>query len=99
MLKVEIHKRIFGEKSQGNELTKIFILELHNAKRMKILDWETICIHLNKKSDEINQKYFNKVENNYYCSAYNCLCNLIRKTQTKDEVFVKFLFQTFREKK
>ena len=48
MLKVEIHKRIFGEKSQGNELTKIFILELHNAKRMKILDWETICIHLNK---------------------------------------------------
>jgi hypothetical protein len=99
MLKVEIHKKIFGDKSQGNELTKIFILELHNAKRMKILDWEIICINLFKKTEELDQKYLNSVENKYYCSAYNCLCNLIRKTQTKDDIFVKFLFQTFRDKK
>ena len=53
MLKLEIHKKLFGENSQGNELTKIFILELHNAKRMKILDWEIIIENI--KSIELKK--------------------------------------------
>jgi hypothetical protein len=97
MLKNEIHKKLFGENSQGNELTKILILELHNVKRMKIPDWEVIIKNVKIEGNE--PSYVHKVENRFYSEGYNCLASLIKLTQTKEEIFVKFLFQTFRDKK
>ena len=44
------------------------------------------------------QEYIYVVFNNYYCAAYNCLCALIKLTQTKIEVYNNFLFSTFRDK-
>lgn len=97
MLKVEIHKKLFGPNSQGNEITKNFIVILHSSKSKRILDWEVISDNI--KSEDINEEYIDRTENRFYCSAYNCLCSLIRKTQTKEVNFVNFLFQTFRDKK
>lgn len=92
----EIVKRIYPDK-QDNEITKSLITELHNAKKMKILEWIPITEKI--KSEDNNQEYINLVENLFYCSAYNCMCTIIRKTQTKDDLFVRFLFYTDRKKK
>jgi hypothetical protein len=97
MLKVEIHKTLFGQNSQGNEMTKILIIELHNTKKMKIPDYDIIVKNLNF-NEEKPEIYFKYVENRYYCHSYNCLATLIKNTQTKEEIFTKFLFQTFKEK-
>ena len=97
MLKVEIHKQLFGVNSQGNEMTKILIVELHNTKKIKIYDYDIIVNNLNLNEEKI-EYYFRAVENKYYCHSYNCLATLIKNTQTKEEIFTKFLFQTFRDK-
>jgi hypothetical protein len=96
MVKDEITKRLFNSNAQGNELTKILILELHNAKRTKIPDFDLITKNI--KLEELDEAYNNKVENRFYCNAYCSLAALIKCTQTKDDVFVKFLFQTIRDK-
>lgn len=98
MLKVEIHKKIFGESSLGNEMTKILIVELHNSKKTKIHDYDIIVNNINLNDEDKIVLYFKSVENKYYCYAYNCLATLIKNTQTKEEIFTKFLFQTFRDK-
>ena len=97
MLKIEIHKAIFGEGSQGNEMTKILIVELHNSKKIKIPEFEIIVKNINLSEEKI-EFYYKYVENKYYCYSYNCLAALIKSTQTKEDIFSKFLFQTFREK-
>ncbi len=97
ILKNDIHKKIYGENSQGNELTKILILELHNSKRMRIPDWDIIINNI--KIEDNDNKYVHLIENRFYSEAYNSLASLIKLTQTKEEIYVKFLFQTFRDKK
>ena len=101
LFKNEIHHAIYGASSEGKEITKVLIGELHNAKRHQIEQWEMITtnINLSQYSKEDANDYINKVENRYYCSAYNCLCALIKLTQTKVEIFNKFLFTTLGEDK
>ena len=96
--KGEIHKRLIGENSKGNEITKYLISQLHDSKKRQIPGWEEIAKNVQfSEYEQDREVYINKVENNYYCSAYNCLCSLIKLTQTKVEVFNKFLFTTLRE--
>jgi hypothetical protein len=64
---------------------------------MKIPDWDVIIKDV--KIEDSEPTYVHKVENRFYSEAYNCLASLIKLTQTKEEIFVKFLFQTFRDKK
>ena len=97
MIKVEIHKKLFGESAIGNEMTKILIVELHNSKKSKIPDYDVIVNNINLTEDKI-EVYIKYVENKFYCLSYNCLSAIIKNTQTKEEIFTKFLFQTFREK-
>jgi len=91
----EIAKRIYPDK-QENEITKSLISELHNSKKMRILEWTQISESI--ESEDNNRAYIDQVENEFYCSAYNCICTIIRKTQTKEEIFVRFLFITDRKK-
>jgi hypothetical protein len=96
VFKNKIHQAIYGSDSKGNEITKFLIGELHNSKRKEIQNWNDIItnIHLNE-----SEKYVLKIENNFYCAAYNCLCSLICLTQSKVEIYNKFLFVTFRDNK
>ena len=86
--------KVEAVEESGKEITKVLIGELHNAKRHQIEQWEMITtnINLSQYSKEDANDYINKVENRYYCSAYNCLCALIKLTQTKVEIFNKFFF-------
>lgn len=92
-----MRRRALGEDSKDNALTVIFILELHNAKRMKIPDWDVIIKNIT--IEDVDNNFFDRVENKFYCLAYNCLAELIMCTQTKEENFIKFLFQANKEKK
>jgi len=64
---------------------------------MKIPGFEFMIKNI--KFEDSDEKYFIDVENKYYCEAYISLAALIRATQTKEDIFTKFLFQTFRDKK
>jgi DNA-dependent protein kinase catalytic subunit len=95
LFKNDIHKAIYKEKSQGNNISKFLVVELHFSKSKKIPDWEVITKHL--KIEDSDEKYMDVVENRFHCEAYNCLSSLIKLTQTKEEIFYKFLFHTNRD--
>ena len=100
VFKNNIHRKICGPNSKGNEITKELIGQLHDSKRREINGYKEIAekVQFSEYNSENRTEYIHIVFNNYYCSAYNCLCSLIKLTQTKMEVYNNFLFSTFRDK-
>ena len=100
VFKNNIHRKICGPNSKGNEITKELIGQLHDSKRREINGYKEIAekVQFSEYNSENRAEYITVVFNNYYCSAYNCLCSLIKLTQTKIEVYNNFLFSTFRDK-
>ena len=98
--KNNIHRKICGPNSKGNEITKELIGQLHESKRREISGYKEIAdkVQFSEYNSDNRQEYIYVVFNNYYCAAYNCLCALIKLTQTKIEVYNNFLFSTFRDK-
>ena len=98
--KNNIHRKLLGPNSKGNEITKELIGQLHESKRREIIGYKEIAdkVQFSEYNSDNRQEYIYVVFNNYYCSAYNCLCSLIKLTQTKIEVYNNFLFSTFRDK-
>ena len=98
--KNNIHRKICGPNTKGNEITKELIGQLHDSKRREINGSKDIAekVQFSEYNQENKTEYIQIVFNNYYCSAYNCLCSLIKLTQTKVEVYNNFLFSTFRDK-
>ena len=100
VFKNNIHRKICGPNSKGNEITKELIGQLHDSKRREINGHREIMekVQFSEYNSDNRTEYIHVVFNNYYCSAYNCLCSLIKLTQTKVEVYNNFLFSTFRDK-
>ena len=100
VFKNNIHRKICGPNSKGNEITKELIGQLHDSKRREINGSKEIAekVQFSEYNSDNKTEYIHIVFNNYYCSAYNCLCSLIKLTQTKIEVYNNFLFSTFRDK-
>lgn len=98
--KEDVHRRIFNEGAQGNEITGILALEFHNAKRMRIPEYEFVCKEILESGNlaNIDKEYLTKIENRYYAFAYNALIALVKLTQKKEEKFIQFLFKTNRVK-
>lgn len=99
MFKGYVHHKIFGEDSKGNEATRFFIGVLHQSVRNRIPHWDQIAngVRFSEYSGEDTKMFINKSENRYYCTAYNCLCSLIKLTQVKLGVFNKFLFEPIKD--
>lgn len=88
-----VHKRLYGQASQGNELTKALIMHAHNGKRSRIEIEDMVkkeCLNYMISSEELIRRH--------HSQAYNCLASIIRATQTKEGPFNQFLFQRMKDK-
>ena len=89
MIKGTVHKRLYGNDTQGNELTKSLIPICHYAK---CTPFEYKDLFKAKEKDLGVET--EPILYYYSAMAYNCVSSIIRATQTKDTAFVNFLFNT-----
>ena len=102
-IKTEVHKRIYGLESPGNEITKVLIQAYNQVKKGAIICGGPIegFVHHYKDQLQTDFKSLNspqQVERQYICSAYSCLCAVIMTTQTKENLFSQYLFITSRDR-
>ncbi|CDW71353.1 dna-dependent protein kinase catalytic subunit [Stylonychia lemnae] len=96
-IRQQVHKKLYGESSPGNELTKSLIQLCTLAKKAPIDGF------VNFVKDSIKSEFpqYNsplQVQRQYACAAYTCLTAIIMGTQTKENLFSQFLFATLRDK-
>lgn len=100
----EIHKRIIGEETLGNEITKKLLLLTHNLKKKRHRYFEEVQASLcpKKIEDSIeNEALRLEVEMTFqemYEQAYMCLGSVLLKTQKKSKIFVNFLLKANQSK-
>lgn len=77
-IKNEVHKRIYGQESQGNEITKFLIQACVQAKKTPI---EGFILHTNTIQTQFKESNSpHQVQRQYICSAYSCLTSIIMTT-------------------
>ena len=82
-LKESTHKKLFGENSQGNELTKQLISFCNKYRKSKPERHEVIG----------GIQGFEQCLRDFASACYSCLLTCIRKTQSQEKVYTNFLFK------
>ena len=89
VFKQEIHKRIIGEDTKNNEITRKLVMLCHNSKKARHPQQNEI--RGDYPNNTAKREIIDKEFINFYRSAYNCLGSLLLKTQTKIGPFIQFL--------
>lgn len=82
-LKENTHKALFGQQSQGNELTKQLINFCSKHRKEKPERYEVLG----------NFEVGNQALREFCSASYACLLTCIRKTQSQEKLFLNFLFK------
>ena len=108
IIKSDLHKYLYGGSTQGNELTKFLISSCNAAKKQQFAGYKGVqtWLEVQEKQDEGSSNYFvgikkvtaHSIQVFYSSSAYSCMCSVISKTQSKENVFTQYLFQVNRDK-
>ena len=83
-MKETVHKRLYGQGSAGNELTKELIGLTHKWKNAKPEHCELV--------DRVEGAA--TLLRDFAGAAYACLCTVVRATQTQEKVFSNFVFNS-----
>jgi len=83
-MKETVHKRLYGQSSAGNELTKELIGFTHKWKGVKPEHCELV--------DRVDGA--ETLIREFAGAAYACLCTVVRSTQTQEKVFSNFVFNS-----
>lgn len=96
-IKAEVHTHLYGPKTEGNELTKHLITIAHEIKSSpkKQLQKE---LYQHMDYFDINECVMREIIRDYFSEAYNCLAQVLMRTQTKEHLFVQYLFNSRRDK-
>ena len=104
-IKEVVHKRIYGESSKQNELTKLLIENAYLGKREPIKGFANICRdderdaqgnvingNIETQFKEVNSQQ--AVQMMYCCASYSLLSSVIVCTQSNEEAYANFLFNS-----
>ena len=90
-LKNEITKSLYGQMCQGNDLTRYLIVTADKAKANAIEGFLAATRdQIVTEIPVLNSPY--QVQRRYICAAYNLLSSVIYKTQTKQNLYSRYLF-------
>ena len=94
-IKEIIHPRIIGPQSQRNEITKKLIQYCRPVGTEKRTEVEAAVLKYLEMDNSTHQWLVAKETIfDHYCSIYNCLVSVFLNTQTKEQVFIKFLLSS-----
>ena len=91
IVKTQITKKLYGQTCKGNELTTYLIVTASKAKSIAIDGFlSTARGAIESEIPILNSP--EQIQRRFTCAAYNLLCSVILKTQSKQNLFCNYLF-------
>ncbi|KAL4502183.1 hypothetical protein ABPG72_000418 [Tetrahymena utriculariae] len=91
-IKDDVHKKLYPDTTQGNELTKSLIKIAFEYRKKGFERADDIKNNVQNNPDLIGIDSYSILQQ-FSCAVYNCLSQIITKTQNKENILNQFLFQ------